>query len=427
MSKKSTLILDNVKVDKLVHGGQGIAEAQDGRKIFLWGGLPGEIVNVRVTKKKRSYFEGIVTDVISRSTDRIEPVEPEVYLSSSPWQIMSLNAENNAKQAILEETFSREGVDIYKWGNFSFAGNEYGYRNKVELGFWGDDRGVHYASYVRGTHGKQIITRNALANESINSVLDDFLKSLNTFIYKNKYRAGDFKTVIIRSNKKGEVVAALFTKLDADFSQFIKPANLKGLIICYSNPKSPASVRTKDLYINGDITLTDTLMGTNITYDVFSFFQVNLPIFEQVLGRIDYFSGGIPKIDMYSGVGAIGIPIGMTDILVESDENNVKMAKMNASNLPIKVVHATSESALEYIDDKHCVIVDPPRVGLHKDLANKLLEVLPPQIAYLSCNPSTQARDVALLQDRYKIRAIEGYNFFPRTPHIESLVVLEKK
>lgn len=427
MSKKSTLILDNVKVDKLVHGGQGIAETQDGRKIFLWGGLPGEIVNVLVTKKKRSYIEGVVTDVISPSVDRVEPVEPEVYLSSSPWQIMSLEAENNAKQAILEETFSREGVYISKWGNFSFAGNEYGYRNKVELSFWGDDNGVHYASYVRGTHGKQIITRNALANESINSVLDDFLESLNSFIDKYKYRAGDFKTVILRSNKKGEVVAALFTKLDADFRQFTKPANLKGLIICYSNPKSPASVRTKDLYINGDITLSDTLMGTNIIYDVFSFFQVNLPIFEQTLGRINYFAGGMPKIDMYSGVGAIGIPIGMTDILVESDENNVKMAKMNASNLPIKVVHAMSETVLDYIDSKHSIIVDPPRAGLHKDLINKILEVLPPQIIYLSCNPSTQARDVAILQEKYNIRAAEGYNFFPRTPHIESLVVLEKK
>jgi 23S rRNA (uracil1939-C5)-methyltransferase len=115
----------------------------------------------------------------------------------------------------------------------------------------------------------------------------------------------------------------------------------------------------------------------------------------------------------------------MTDILVESDLSNIEMAKKNVGDLPIKVVHATSEKALEYIDNKHCLIVDPPRAGLHSDVVDRILEVAPPQIVYLSCNPSTQARDVKLLSQKYKIRNAEGYNFFPRTPHIESLVILE--
>jgi 23S rRNA (uracil1939-C5)-methyltransferase len=111
---------------------------------------------------------------------------------------------------------------------------------------------------------------------------------------------------------------------------------------------------------------------------------------------------------------------------VEADEENVRMAKLNVGNLPIKVVHTTSENALEYIDDAHALIVDPPRAGLHTAVVDRILDVEPPQVIYLSCNPSTQARDVKKLLQKYKIRAIEGFNFFPRTPHIESLVVLEK-
>ncbi|MCA9328614.1 class I SAM-dependent RNA methyltransferase [Candidatus Saccharibacteria bacterium] len=439
--------LDNITLVKLVHGGQCIADSPDGKKVFVWGGLPGEVVNIRVTKKKSSYLEGIVTEVLEPSNDRIVPVEPEVYLSSSPWQIMTFEAENKVKQAILEETFEREGFRDVDWASFIAKGKEqpeeaihslpgamrktvgcphegYRYRNKVELGFWGDEDGLHYASYVRGTHGKQIITRNALASDAINYVLDDFLTGLSKFVEKNGFRAGDFKTAIFRSNQAGEVVAALFTKLEADFSDFMKPDSLKGLVIYHSNPKSPASVPTRQLYIKGDIKLNDEVLGKNIMYDVLSFFQVNLPVFEQAALVIKEAVSGEPCVDFYSGVGTIGIPVG-ADVLVDSDESNIKMARKNALD-SIDVIHATSENATDYIASDKVLIVDPPRAGMHKDVVERVLEVLPPKVVYLGCNPSTQARDVNILSSAYKITYAQGYNFFPRTPHIESLVVLER-
>ena len=419
MSKKQEVI-ENVKLDKLVHGGQCLGATAEGKKIFVWGGLPGELVNVRVIKKKSSFLEGIVTDVIKPSDDRVDPLESQSYLSTSPWQIMTFESENKAKQAILTETFEREGIEI-NFQPFVAGDKPYGYRNKQEFGFWGDDNGLNLAHYVRGTHGKQIIESSALTTDSINKsavAVRDELRRLKVW-------GGDLKTLVLRCSAKGDVVGALFIKKKLDLVNFEVPEELKGLVIYYSDPKSPASVPTKQLYSFGDITLTDTLMGNNITYDVMSFFQVNIPVFELALKRIDYFSGGHSKIDMYSGVGSIGVCIGMTDILVESDLSNIEMAKKNVGDLPIKVVHATSEKALEYIDNKHCLIVDPPRAGLHSDVVDRILEVAPPQIVYLSCNPSTQARDVKLLSQKYKIRNAEGYNFFPRTPHIESLVILE--
>ena len=91
------------------------------------------------------------------------------------------------------------------------------------------------------------------------------------------------------------------------------------------------------------------------------------------------------------------------------------------------IVEATSETALEHIDEHSLIILDPPRAGLHQDVIDRLLETSPERIIYLSCNPVTQARDVALLAEKYGIRHHRGYNFFPRTPHIEHLVVLHLK
>ena len=214
MSKKNPTIRENIRLGKLVHGGQAIAEVPSGKKIFVWAGLPGELVNVQITKKKGSYLEGVVTEVLEPSDDRVEPVEPVSYLSTSPWQIMSFKAENIAKQDILVEAYEREKVTIPEWSPFVALGKAgrpaplgvglsdrptenppgvFHYRNKMEIGFWGDDDGLHLANYVRGTHGKQIVTSNALASEEINSVAQKIALALNEYSKKLEFRAGDLK------------------------------------------------------------------------------------------------------------------------------------------------------------------------------------------------------------------------------------------
>lgn len=422
---RKQITYDNIRLGKLVHGGQCLAEAPDGRKLFVWGGLPGELVSVRITKKKSSYLEGVVSELTESAESRIEPEEPDVYLSSSPWQIMKFEDENQAKQTILTESFKREGVSGVSWQEFHAGEQQFGYRNKIELGFWGDDDGLHYACYIRGTHGKRIITKNKLACTSINDTLPRFLDSLRNFTDKKQLRAGDLKTVIFRASASGSVAAALFMKQEIDCTNFQPPAGLDGLVIYYSNPKSPASVPTKQLYLTGDITLTDDILGKNIIYDVLSFFQVNLPVFEKAASDMSRFIDAV-AVDFYSGVGTIGVPVGATT-LVESDEQNVAMARLNAAASGAEVVHAASEAATDYIPTEGVLIVDPPRAGLHADMTQAILDKKPSKILYLSCNPSTQARDVALLHDVYSISFARGYNFFPRTPHIESLVVLELK
>lgn len=424
MPKNIPILLKNIRLDKLVHGGHCLATSPDGRKLFVWGGIPGEVVNVQLLKQKSSYLEGVVNEVIVASTDRVEPKEPDVYLSSSPWQIMNFRTENKAKQAILEEAFLREGIRHIPWQNFYSGKEEYGYRNKIEVGFWGDEEGVHYASYVRSTHSKQVISKNVLAQSAINAALPTFMASMQKFIRKHSLRAGDFKTVVFRCSMDKKVAAALYCKKELGFHDFELPSSLQGIVFYYSNPKSPASVSTKKLHIIGDILLTDSLLGINITYDITSFFQVNIPVFEAALSTIKNTIGSDQSVDFYSGVGAIGLTVGSTK-LIESNHVNVAMAKLNAAGTHTEVVGVSAELATEHIDERHFVIVDPPRAGLQDAFIKQLLTALPPKVVYLSCNPSTQARDVKLLLEKYNIVDGRGFNFFPRTPHIESLVVLE--
>lgn len=415
--------LVTVSIEKLVHGGQGLGSLPDGRKIFVWNSLPGETLRVRIIKNKRSYAEGIAEEIITASSERVEPQEAN-YLATSPWQMMSVAAENTYKKTIVEELFTHEKVQLPSLGVVVHDDRTLHYRNKMEYSFWGDDNGLHLALHQRGSHGKQIVSGSALAMPQLDAAANAVLTELQ----KLHPRAGDLKTMIVRVNQKGEAVAAIFTKLPK-FSKIDLPSGVKGIRVYHSNPRSPASVPTELLYQLGDVTLQDSLRGKTFTYDVDSFFQVNVPIFELALASITSHCSEDPT-DMYAGVGSIGISVAKQGVrLVELDAASAAMARINlqASGLEGEVVEAASEKATEYITRDGPMIFDPPRAGLHAKITEAIEEIQPPQVIYLSCNPATQARDLKVLEDSYTISHFEIFNFFPRTPHIETLAVLDRK
>ncbi len=412
-----------VEIEKLVHGGQGLGTLADGRKVFVWGALPGEKVVVRIIKAKRSYAEAIAEEVLEASPLRVAPREPN-YLATSPWQIVQFAAENDYKKRIVEELFTQAHVALPDFELLT-AGDDWHYRGKMEYSFWGDDDGLHLALHSRGSHQKTIVTGSELAQAS----LDKAANAVAAELQKRSPRAGDLKTIIVRVNQAGEAVASLFVKLQS-FQKLDLPPELKGLRVYHSNPKSPASVPTKLLYELGDCTLTDTLLGKPFTYDVDSFFQVNLPIFECALTHIKEQCTAAEVLDMYAGTGSIGLSVAHQKVtLVELDAASAAMARHNAqtSGLEATVVEAASEKALDYVTASGAVIVDPPRAGLHDKLVARILEQKPPQVVYLSCNPATQARDLAKLQEAYELTSFQAYNFFPHTPHIETLAILRAR
>ena len=174
--------------------------------------------------------------------------------------------------------------------------------------------------------------------------------------------------------------------------------------------------------------LHDALNGYNYSYSPNGFFQINLPVYEMVLQEIARNISTNKVLDLYAGVGSIGLSVARDKDLTLVEVNGAAFEEMqnNAKGTDAKCVLAKSEDVTEYITPDSTVILDPPRAGCDTKLIAKLNEIKPVKIVYLSCNPITQARDIALLTNNYRIQKIQPYNFFPRTPHIESLAILER-
>ena len=424
---------ETITLEKIVGGGQALGTLADGRKAFVWGGLPGETVTVTVSKKKSKYAEGVVTDIVTRSAERVEPRDPGSYLSTSPWQIMSFDSEEHYKAALIEEAFELHGIVLPEAIEVYTDDTDYGYRNKVEFSWWGDtdEQGketLDLAFFRRGSKGKVAVKGTSLARPEINTLAT----SIRDLLQRKNIPARSLKTLLIRCSQSGGCVWQLYVKdkIDPIAEAEAKELPAQGGEVIYSDPKSPASRITERLKSFGDIVLTDTVLGVPFRYATEGFFQVNPPIYEQALSDMREWLEDKPAVDMYSGVGTIGLTIGGPRVtLVEIDENAVREMRRNIEELGLdaKAIHAPSEKAVDYITSDRTIIVDPPRAGLHADVIERLLETKPSRIIYLSCNPVTQARDVAMLAERYGIRYHRGYNFFPRTPHIENLVVLDLK
>ena len=493
-------ILETLTLEKIVGGGQALGTLADGRKCFVWGGLPGETVTVRVTKKKSHFVEAIVEEVISPSPDRIQPRDPDSYLSTSPWQIMPLEVEQTYKAQLIDDAFALHNVALPTAIDIYCNNVAYGYRNKVEFSWYSEvgESGdtLDLAFFRRGSKGKIVVDGTSLARPEINNLA----RAIRDLLRHKHISARQLKTLLVRCDQSGSCVWQLYIKdhlpeiITADEAAKL-PA--QGGEVIYSDPRSPASRITERLALFGNTTLTDTILGVPFRYACEGFFQVNIPVYEQALrdmkewmpydcnsqhsgrqlghhqkkseqqgtnsqhGSSNSFSEGFafpakarqerqlnqlaarrpeekdvcetgePTLDLYAGVGTIGLTIGDGNVtLVEINADAVREMQRNITKLgrtDARAVLAPSEQALDYITGKEIVIVDPPRAGLHTDVIATLLQKLPPRIIYLSCNPVTQARDVALLQQNYCIVHHRGYNFFPRTPHIEHLVILDKK
>ena len=480
MTKKQPKF-ERIVLEKIVGGGQALGTLEDGRKAFVWGGLPSEEVTIRITKKKSKLVEGIVTEVHRASAQRVEPLDPNNYLSTSPWQIMSFEAEQHYKAALIEEAFELHDIVLPEIIDIYTDNRQSRYRNKVEFSWFGwspaqagdsargstqtvsstdesslgadalagpassdlrdhsvgngnDGSGeniketLDLAFFIRGGMGKIPVDSCSLLPEPMMKLA----LAMRDLLRTKDITARNLKTLLIRCDQAGNCVWQLYLKdslpeLITEADATTLPA--QGGEVIYSDPRSPASRITERLTAFGETVLTDTVLDVPFRYATEGFFQVNIPVYEQALRDMQAWIDKEKVVDLYSGVGSIGLTIGGDNVtLVEINEHAVREMHENIARLGKKAraVLAPSEKALEYITNDTTVIVDPPRAGLHADVVAKLLEAEPDRIIYLSCNPVTQARDVALLAAKYGIRMHRGYNFFPRTPHIEHLVILDK-
>ena len=379
-----------IKIDKIIPGGQSIATGDDGKKLFFWNTLPGEIITeFKITKNKSHYAEAIANTIDNPSPYRIAPKD-DCFLSTSPWQIMDYDYELKTKQALVVEIFREHDISVPTPPIFT-DNNDYFYRNKMEYALYYDhEKGkIFPAFHARGSHSKIPITHSSIERPEIFKKATEIINDLNS----RHEEARKYQSLLLRCNQKGEVSGGL-----------------------YENGQP------HPIFNN----LTDTILGHEYSYSPNGFFQINLPVYEMALKEIQKYITTDEVLDLYAGVGTIGLSVAHDRklTLVECDKSAYQeLVNNNTNNITI---NDKAENALNYISPVATTILDPPRAGCDKKLIDKLIEVTPPKIIYLSCNPATQARDTKQLLQKYRIKDIKTFNFFPRTPHIENLIILER-
>ncbi|MBR2741135.1 class I SAM-dependent RNA methyltransferase [Candidatus Saccharibacteria bacterium] len=415
-----------VKIEKIIPGGQALGTLKSGKKIFFWNALPGEIVtDYQVTKKKSHFEEAIATKIDRPSPFRVEPLD-DCYLSTSPWQILDYAEELKLKQALVVEIFREHSIDI-KTPEIFTDSSDYYYRNKMEYSlYWNlTTSKIELAFRARGSHRKIPITKSSIERPEIFTAARNIIDDLNA----RHEEARKYQSLLLRCNQKGEISGGLYENHQP-------------------HPVFP--------------NLTDTILGHEYSYSPNGFFQINLPVYEMALTEIKKHIVTDQVLDLYAGVGTIGLSVARDRhlTLVECDKSaytelarnitqtayfeNVRdngsgiaseprddgRERSGSRNKPLSNIFAKlakSEEVTDYIAFNQTVILDPPRAGCDHKLVDKLNEIKPEKIIYLSCNPSTQARDIKLLLDNYQIEDIKTFNFFPHTPHIENLVILSRK
>lgn len=402
-----------------------------GRPYKLWGALPGERVLARPYKKGREWYAA-ATEVLEPSDQRVEPAEPH-HLCCSPWQILSADLEELTKRRIAAAAYAEAGhaVEPSSLEMVSDRSRQYGYRNKMEYGFYADESGLRFSFFERHWKRKCPIDHCRLAEPALNTAALGVLEYLRSAGRQGR----PYKTLLLRSDGAGSVLASLYvTDGEWPLRHPEGVSGLRGFQVHYSDRRTPASVSHGALYHWGDDTLETRVLGRSLRYGLNSFFQINVPLFERVLERMArYVDPGRSLVDLYGGVGSIGVVLGgrsggvtvvdCVEEVIAHASHNLRTHGLSSS----RAVLGPAERLLEEIKGDATLIVDPPRTGLHPDVTQRILSERPPRVLYLSCNVLTQARDYAALSSAYAVRDLALYNFFPRTPHIESLLILERR
>ena len=369
-----------VEITKLDHYGRGVSRLNN-KIVFIENALPNEIVEIEIIKEHKKYIEAKTTKIIKPSEDRITPPCPYYEkCGGCNLEHISFLKENEFKEEKVKEIiekFAKTNKNIIKDIVYD---ESYHYRNKVTLHQINNKLGF----YEKKTNNIIPIKECLLLNKELNKYLKNIKSKNNEIILKI-------------GNKTNEILDS--TK------------NIKNIISYIGSKKYRLSEK--------------------------SFFQVNNVITEKLYNNIkDEIIKNNSKnvLDLYCGTGTIGIYIsdnvnkvlGIESCKEAIEDANYNKKLNNCNNITFKL-GKVEDLTKDLTKDYDTVIVDPPRNGLDKKVTNKLLEILPKTIIYVSCDPITLARDLSILKGKYNIKYIRPYNMFPRTYHVENICILNKK
>lgn len=464
---KKRIVLPNVSIHGLADKGRGVGMAPDGRVVFANDVAPGDVVDILVKKKKSGFYEGAPSAFHTLSPQRTKPFCTHFNdCGGCKFQHIDYNEQIRQKELIVRDAIQRIGkISVQEFLPILPALNTRYYRNKLEFSFsnkkWltPDDMaaGVSNSEDVLGFH-------RAGAFDKIIDVSECFLQPEPSNALRNAFRAlgrsqglsfydarahkGFLRNVVIRTTSLHQTMMimafgeenqpAIKTFLDAVLEEF---PDLTSVYYCVNTKVNDFLGDLPMVLYHGSASVEEMLGKVRFKIGPKSFFQTNTKQAERLYGVVANFAnltGEENVYDLYTGLGSIALFIAdqcRQVVGIEEVESAILDAKENATlnGITNAVFHAGDVKGILNAEFARVhgapdlVITDPPRAGMHPAVVDMLRQLGAPKMVYVSCNPATQARDLALLTDQYQVEKVIPVDMFPHTHHIESVALLVRQ
>lgn len=460
-------ILENVEITGLAAEGKAIARVND-VVVFVSHVVPGDVVDLQVTKKKSHYMEARVIAFRSYSENRVEPKCRHFGICGGcKWQMLPYTEQLLFKQQQVEDNLVRIGkIELPEIMPILGSAKTEFYRNKLEFTF----SNKRWRTYEEMQQGKEFPTMNAvgfhipgqfdkvldieecLLQDDISNQLRNEIRSYalenNLSFFDLRAHEGFLRTMMVRTTSTGELMLivvffyedkpvqdALLQHLADKFPQITS-------LLYIINAKANDTITDRDVFVfKGEECIYEKMEDLKFKIGPKSFYQTNSEqAYElyKVARNFAKLSGTELVYDLYTGTGTIANFVAHQAkqvIGIEYVPEAIEDAKVNAAinGLDNTLFYAgdmkdvLNQQFIEEHGAPDVIITDPPRAGMHDDVINAILFAAPKRIVYVSCNPATQARDISLLDANYKVMAVQPVDMFPHTHHVENVVLLEKR
>lgn len=463
--KKIDLTLEGVTIETVAAEGKALARV-DGTVVFVPFAVPGDVVDIQVLKTKKNYMEGRITRLVKPSEHRLEPFCSHFgTCGGCRWQSLPYDMQLEAKRLQVYDQLVRIGhLDIPGVEPTMGSERTQYYRNKLEFTFsnkrWildsenpealGDKERCGLGFHVGKFFDKVLdIDRCMLQPDPSNGIrlfIKDYALSHSLEFYDIREKRGYLRNMIVRTTESGNVMLIVVLAydepetrnpmLDAVAEAFPQISSLYYVI----NGKCNDSITDLDCVLyRGEDAIYETMEGLRFKIGPKSFWQTNSLQAQRLYGVAREFAaltGGETVYDLYTGTGSIAqfvsgraakvigieyVPEAIEDAKANARANGIDNCEFFAGDM--KDMLTTEFIAAHGQPD--VIILDPPRAGIHPDVAKVIMDAAPARIVYVSCNPASQARDLGLLREKYRITKVQPVDMFPHTQHVENVCALE--
>ena len=468
MRKKKNIVLEEVLVENYAAEGKSLAR-QDGKVIFIENVVPGDIVDIRLSKNKKDWAEGYPIQFKSFSKERVEPFCQHFGVCGGcQWQMLPYQKQLQYKQQQVIDNLTRIGkIKLPVALPIAGADDDKFYRNKLEYTFSTReyipnekfDKTDQEKSFrnVLGFHAKGFFDKvvniercwlQPDPNNEIRNALREFAWRKKMSFYNYREHKGFLRNLQLRICTTGEVMVNIVFGEDAEEKrievlEFLKKQfpQITTLVYTINLKKNDSLNDLEPVSYSGKGYVIERLEEFQFKIGPKSFFQTNTKQAEKLYRITREFAelnGSQTLYDLYCGTGSIGIfcskgakkIIGVEAIaeaIIDAKENALLNNIEHAQFFTGDVIDICNDDFFSQHGKPDVIITDPPRAGMNEKLVRKILEIEAPTLVYVSCNPATQARDLAWLDEKYEVTKLQPVDMFPHTHHIENVVQLKRK